>query len=182
MRHLIVIILALCVASCATKELNSLQLQQKLDRLDNGVISGQQNAGAAVGEYKKLADKYPNDPVVVAAYADALRRAGKAREAADFLRPIVKDQTAQAMAEPVFLAYMRLLLEQHYFYDVEMRIKQRMADIQWPDAEIHNLLGVALAGQGKRAEAEEAFKKALVSWKGRPGVVEENLLKLRQAK
>ncbi len=177
---------ALLLAGCATHQVDRVQLQSQIDALDRSVISGERDPTVALNGYKALAKQYPKEPLAVAGYAEALRRNGQAREAADVLRPMVKGQTPAAIPQPVFLAYMRLLLGQGYFADVQSRIESRLSYGTVADksarAEMYNLMGVALAGQNKRVEAEKAFKQALDGWSGRPGVVEQNLSKLKTPK
>ena len=176
---------AFLLAACATHQVDRVQLQNQIDTLDRSVINGQRDPAVALNGYKALAQQYPKEPIAVAGYAEALRRNGQAREAANVLRPMVKGQSPQSMTQPIFMAYMRMLLGQGYFADVQGRVQERLsgpvAD-KSNSAELYNLLGVALAGQGKKAEAEKAFKQALDGWSGRPGLVEQNLAKLKAAK
>ncbi len=179
--RLAVALSALFLAACAHK-VNPIELQQRIDHMDRAVIQGQQDPQVALNDYRMLAKKYPKEPVAVAAYAEALRRVGQAKDSAEVLRPMIKGKNVQDLPDPVFMAYMRLLLGQGFFVDVQDRVQQRMAAVPTPDPQLYNLLGVALAGQGKRADAEKAFTQALVGWNGRPGVVEENLAKLKTSK
>jgi Flp pilus assembly protein TadD len=174
--------LLLCTSllvGCATKP-DALKIQRQVDGLDRSVVSGQVDPQKALDDYRSLAEKYNKEPIAVAGYAEALRRVGQAKESADILRPLVKGQTVEKLPDPIFMAYMRLLLGQGYYKDVQERVQKRLALSQTDkNAQLYNLLGVALAGQGKKTDAESAFRSALHNWDGRQGVVEQNLSKLK---
>lgn len=175
---------ALVLTGCAgmRDKPDALVLQQKVDALDREMIQGQQDPLAALDKYRALAVTYADEPIAVAAYAEALRRADRSKEAANVLRPFIKGKNAKTMEQPLFMAYMRLLLGQGYFADVESRVQSRLTvtNDEAVRAQLYNLLGVAFAGQGKKPEAEAAFQHALQGWSGRAGVVQQNLEKLKQ--
>ena len=175
------LVCCLLLVGCAHK-VDRIDLQQRVDHLDRSVIAGQQDPQAVLSEYKALAKKYPQEPIALAAYAEALRRVGQAKESAEVLRPMIRGRNIQDLSDPVFMAYMRLLLGQGFFTDVQDRVQQRLSMAQSPDPQLYNLLGVAYAGQNKREDAEKAFNQALAGWNGRPGVVEENIAKLKTSK
>src|SRR5690606_2888138 len=107
-------------------------------------------------------------------------RASKPAEAAELLKPAIKGHKITEIPDPVFMAYSRLILDQSYYKEAEKRLMARLTGSAQSSApQLNNLIGVALAGQTRRAEADQAFRRALESWDGRPGVVEKNLARLQ---
>jgi Flp pilus assembly protein TadD len=183
-RTLTVVLLAFFVVGCAAKQ-TPLQLTQSAELLDRSMIEGTITTNAALEQYEDLYDDHKDNDRITAGYADALRRAGQPKKSADILRPIIKDTSIQDLSHPVFMSYMRLLLDQKYYKDVESRVKSRLSvqpDNKAVAAELYHVMGLALAGQGNSVGAEKAFQLALPDWAGRPGVVEQNLARLKEIK
>lgn len=183
-KRLLSLLAVLLLAACATK-VDQVALQRAVNNLDNAVLSGNKAPESALDAYKALYKKYPNDPIAVSGYADALRRIGRADKAADVLKPFVENTSSFQLPGPIFLAYMRLMIDQNYEKDAEARLRTRiklpalLAGKGASMAQMYNLLGVSLAKQGRKPEAEQAFNTALATWDGRPGVVEANLEQLK---
>lgn len=133
-----------------------------------------------------LRGKADVDPDLLAVKADALRRANQPQEALEVLKPVVKEHNAQTMPGSVFISYIKLLLAENFPQDAEVRLRARMSLPQSKQIapasapQLQNLLGVALAAQGKDKEAQQAFEAAQKGWDGRQGVVEANLAKLQE--
>jgi Flp pilus assembly protein TadD len=181
-RFLSSVLIALFLVGCATG--NEVRLQKAVDNLDNAVLTGRKAPESALDAYEALYKKYPSNPITIGAYADALRRGQQAHKAALVLRPSVAKDDIKALPGPIFMSYIRLLMDQGYFKDAEDRLRKRMtlpAGKMIPPAtspQVSNLLGVALASQNRNDEARQAFQVALAHWDGRPGVVEKNLAQL----
>jgi Flp pilus assembly protein TadD len=174
---------ALILSACATSG-NREAIQNAVDSLDMAVFEGTKAPETALDAYRALYKKYPRNAIAVAAYADALRRGGNPQSAAGILKPFVKDADVKKLDDPIFLAYMRLMIDQGFYKDAEERLRRRMTlpankfDGQASIPQISNLLGITLASQGRDAEARQAFQVAQANWDGRPGVVEKNLSRL----
>jgi Flp pilus assembly protein TadD len=177
-RLVLTVFLAASLIGCQSIDLSV--LQKKVDALDEKVLSGQSTPVQVLPSYESLYQKYKGQPAIIGAYADALRRAGQPKEAAELLKPFIKGKKLTAVQDPIFMAYARLLLDQGYYKDAEKRLMERLTQSPQSSApQINNLLGIALAGQKRRAEASQAFRRALESWDGRPGIVEKNLARLQ---
>lgn len=182
-------VLAVGLTACAGLDnAGRLRLQNAVNSLDVAVFNGNKTPEIVLGSYESMYKKYPDEPITVGAYADALRRVGQPKKAADILKPSIEKTDTNRLPGEIFMPYMRLMLDQGFFKDAQNRIQKRLT--LSPDKitgvasrpQLQNLLGVALAGQGKKPEAEQAFKQALSRWDGRPGVVEKNLERLNATK
>ncbi len=190
MKHLILsIVLAVSLSACATlDQAGRDRLQNAVDSLDVAVFQGNKTPQIVLGSYQELYKKYPREPIAAGAYADALRRVKQPKKAADVLRPFLEKTDSNKLPDDIFMPYMRLLIDQGFLADAQKRIEKRLmlpndrlkGTASTP--QLQNLLGVALAGQGKKDAAKAMFSRALAAWDGRPGVVEKNVEQLKLAK
>lgn len=113
-------------------------------------------------------------PETATAYARALRKSGYANRAAIILGPFAVE--AEASTE-LRTEYAAVQLELGRWAAAEETAASAVRDD--PDspkaARAYHLLGVALEAQGRHAEAERAFRRALSLWEGDPAPVENNL-------
>lgn len=187
----IVLSLVLCIGLTACAGLDNagrIRLQSAVDSLDVAVFNGNKTPEIVLNSYQTLYRKYPNEPIAVGAYADALRRVKRPKQAADVLKPFVEKTDSNKMPDEIFMPYMRLMVDQGFFADAQKRLEKRLtlpADRLKGVAskpQIQNLLGIALVNQGKKDEAMQVFTQALAAWDGRPGVVEKNIEQLKATK
>ena len=188
-RLVLSLILTIGLTACAGLDsAGRMRLQNAVDSLDTAVFNGNKTPEIVLGSYRTLYTKYPSETIAVGAYADALRRIKKPKEAADVLKPFVEKRDTNKVADEIFMPYMRLLVDQGFFEDAQKRLERRLTlppeklKGQASKPQIENLLGIALAGQNKKAEAAKAFIQAQAHWDGRAGVVEKNLERLKATK
>ena len=185
-----VLSLLVCLALAACGGLDSAgrsRLQAAVDGLDTAVFNGNKTPEIVLGSYESLYKKYPQEPIAVGAYVDALRRVGQPKKAADVLKPFIEKTDSNKLPDDIFMPYMRLLVDQGFNEDAEKRLEkrlnlpsQRLTGVA-SKPQIQNLLGIALAGQNKKTQAEQMFTQALAHWDGRAGVVEKNIERLKAA-
>jgi tetratricopeptide (TPR) repeat protein len=176
-------VLLLPLLSCASSvstESNDIRVTRDIAALDARVLDGGEFPAEILEEYADIYEDHDTSPAAIAGYADALRRAGQVKEALNIIQPAVSGKNPTSIDGKVFSAYMRLMLGTGYYRDAEKRITARLvrANGTAEKAELNHLLGIALVGQKRRAEAIQAFRRAVSGWSGRPGVVQENLKKL----
>jgi hypothetical protein len=89
--------------------------------------------------------------------ARAAAAAGRLDEAAELCRGVLKDDPAQHDARTLLA---RVLFDLGTFAESESAAREALG-VRWFDADMHTLLGAALAAQGRAAEALAALRVAL---------------------
>lgn len=146
----------------------SLSAQAAPQVTDKGILYGEKRESFSTVE--RLYNAHPNDELVAARYAKALRESGDIKKAKSILDKITKNG-APTLA---FTESAALYLETGNFAGAENAARKGIkADNE--NYRAWHILGIALDAQQKHPEAQTAFEKALSMWKGDTVPVMNNL-------
>jgi Flp pilus assembly protein TadD len=129
--------------------------------------AGGYSLNALEANYKKDSSDINN----ATAYGRALRHANRLQRSAMVLAPIADKGKKNPEAK---VEYAATLADMGQFEDAEKYVRAAIG-INPEDGYAYQILGVSLEAQGKHAEAEKAFRKALENWQGNPSTVLNNL-------
>ncbi|MBN8521916.1 MAG: tetratricopeptide repeat protein [Alphaproteobacteria bacterium] len=119
----------------------------------------------------QISKRNPNDPMVAARFARALREDEQLKRARQVLSPFISGKNAH----PETLTEMSMVNLGMGEYSNAITNAQRSIDLDPKQGRAFLALGTALDAQGDHAGAEKAFRQGLNIWKGDPAPILNNL-------